>query len=79
MDVATIIQYPARDDEGDNVVVDDKGEDAVAVAVVADAGNAVVVLVVGTLLLLLPVHLTSAKAWKVAADNSGVDDNSTSV
>ena len=76
--MATIIQYPARDDEGDNVVVDDKGEDAVAVAVVADAGNAVA-LVVGTLLLLLPVHLTSAKAWKVAADNSGVDENSTSV
>ena len=60
------------------MVVDDKGEDAVAVAVVADVGNAVV-LVVGTLLLLLPVHLTSAKAWKVAVDNSGVDDNSTSV
>ena len=59
MDVATIIQYPARDDEVLEVaivVVDVEGEDddpaAAAAAIVVDAVDGV----------MLPVHLTSANA-----------------
>jgi hypothetical protein len=81
VDVARIIQYPARDDEVLGVaivVVDDEGEEdnpaAAAAAIVVDALDRVV-----DMILVLPVHLTSANAWKVVAANSGVDDNSKSV
>jgi hypothetical protein len=64
VDVARIIQYPARDDEVLGVaivVVDDEGEEdnpaAAAAAIVVDALDRVV-----DMILVLPVHLTSANA-----------------